>query len=129
MYECIANAKEIVKDGEIDSAKMISHLDQTLKDPVWLPIVKKAAVGCLESTTTKAAEIKKLFTSTPFNIKPEECNINTMAFIECTKTAAFVACPKNLWNDSKRCNDVKNFVLRCNNDIENIQLLVSSLSK
>ena len=129
MYECIVNTEEIIKDNVIDADKMTTHLDKTVKDPIWLPIIKKATIGCLESTTTKAEEIKKLFTSAPFNIKPEECNIKIMAFVECTKTATFVACPKSLWTDSKRCNEVKSFVLKCNNNIENIQLLVNSLAK
>lgn len=121
----MVKAHNLTDGVEIVQEKMLSYFDSAVADQMWKPIIKKATEDCFSSTNNKIEDLKKIFAAAPYNIKPEECNIKIMAFVECHMTNSFVACPEPFWNDNKRCTAAKSLLTKCNSNIENVSFFYS----
>ena len=119
MYECIVKSKGITNGDAIDLEKTNAYLDKSVQDRVWLPIMKQRAAECHAKTTSKLEVLKKSFAAV-WNTKPEDCNVAIMSFFECVGNELFVSCPATSWKNSKGCNDLKQSILKCNGNVENV---------
>ena len=118
MYECILKSKDIMVDNTVNQKQAELFLDKSITDPVWLPILKKVTTDCLTKTAPIIKEVEKFFSLTL--TKPVDCNFKVLAFIECFKSEEFAACPPTSWKNSKECNAIKESVVKCNANAENV---------
>lgn len=114
---------------QMDQKKTLAYLDEAVVDPIWNPMMKMAAVDCLSKTSIKLKELQKLYLDLPNNNHPEECHVGILAFVECHMAEIYANCPVSTWIDSTNCNAVKEAVVKCNSNIENvISLYVSKIA-
>ena len=104
----------------MDQTKTLAYLDTSIKDPIWNPVLKKAAVDCLTKVSGKLNILEKLYLALPNNKSPEECHVGILAFVECHMAEIYASCPPSAWTNTKNCNEVKDVVAKCNKNIENI---------
>lgn len=50
-----------------------------------------------------------------------------MAFVECFMNEEYAACPPTSWKNSQECNDIKESIVKCNRNAENV--IMSYLSR
>lgn len=119
MYECIVKYEDVTTKDAVDLDKINAYLDKSVPDRDWLPIMKQTASECLTKTTSKLEDLKKSFAAV-WNSKPEDCNVAIMSFVECLGTETLVNCPAKSWKNSKGCNELKQSILKCNGNVENL---------
>lgn len=113
-------------DNKINEKLADLYLEKGILDPVWLPILKKVTSDCLAKTAPVIKEVEKFF-SVVAAIKPVDCNFGVLAFIECFKNEKYATCPPTSWKNSKDCNAIKESVVKCNANPENV--IMSYLGK
>lgn len=109
----------VLNGGVIDLGKLMSYVDQTITNPAWNPVVKKVFNDCHTRTAGKTEDLKRLLTLPGF-VRPEDCNVGLMAFIECGMNEIDVACPAQFEKKSKECLSTKEALIKCNSNIENV---------
>lgn len=73
--EGIFKELKLVKDNGLDKDALVKHIDGTIKDDNWKPVMKTAAEQCYKEITAKNDDIVKEMEAAPFNIKKEQCNV------------------------------------------------------
>lgn len=73
--EGIFKELKLVKDNSLDKDGLLKHIDDTIKDEKWKPVMKAAAEECNKEITAKKDDIAKEMEAAPFNIKKEQCNV------------------------------------------------------
>lgn len=73
--EGIFKELKLVKDNCVDKDAMAKHIDDTVKEENWKPIMKASAEQCHKEITAKKDDIVKEMEAAPFNIKKEQCNV------------------------------------------------------
>lgn len=116
---------EFMTENSIDTLKLSAYFDESGVDPIWLQIIKKTSSYCLETTVSNIDDIKEAFLDALDN-KLEKCDVGIMAYIECHMIEMYAACPANSWKNTKECNTLKDSVVKCNENIENVVLLYLS---
>lgn len=80
---------KLVKDNNVDKDAMLKHLETSVKEAVWKPIMKAAAEECMKEVAAKKDEIVKELEKAPFNIKADQCNVIFMSMVTCIHLEAF----------------------------------------
>lgn len=89
MTEEIFKEMKLVKDNNVDKDALLKHLETSVKDAIWKPVMKSAAEECFKEVAAKKAEIVKELEKAPFNIKADQCNSIFMSMITCMHLEAF----------------------------------------
>lgn len=67
----------------------MKHLESSVKDPIWKPILKVAIENCMKDVVIKREEIVKDLEKAPFNIKTDQCNSIFLAMFSCIQLETF----------------------------------------
>lgn len=67
----------------------MKHLESSVKDPIWKPILKVAIENCMKDVVIKKDEIVKELEKAPFNIKTDQCNSIFLAMFSCIQLESF----------------------------------------
>lgn len=79
----------MAKDSVIDKDALLKHIDDSMKEPFWKPVMKAAAEKCVKEITEKKDEIIKEMENAPFNVKKDQCNVTFMSLITCIHIESF----------------------------------------
>ena len=114
-------ANNMLNGEDADEAKVVAYFEKSSADASFKPVLKQAVSDCFASVTSKMSEITKLVGATPFNIKPDQCNIKNWALTFCSIVLSVSNCPKPMSKDDQKCNDQRAYVKKCFNNLDNVQ--------
>lgn len=110
---------DALTEGSVDLSKFLRYVDQQFAGTVWIPIIKKSSTDCYARVSGKTEDFRKLLMLPGF-VRPEDCNIGLMAFLECTLNEIDTACPASFELNTVECKSAKEALIKCNSNIENV---------
>ena len=129
MNHCLLKSSDMLDGDNVDEAKAVAYFEKSSADPSFKPVIKQAIGDCFATVGGKMDEIMKMVEVAPFNIKPDQCNIKNWAITFCSTLLTFTNCPKNMSKDDQKCNDLRAYVKKCMNNIDNVQNWFTKMSR
>lgn len=96
---------KLVKDNNVDKDAFLKHLETSVKEAMWKPVMKAAGEECIKEVVAKKDEIVKELEKAPFNIKADQCNVVFMSMVTCIHLEAFEV----KWESEEIANRFFNF--------------------
>jgi len=80
----------MIKDGEIDEAVVMDHIDSYISDPGWKTTFKKVFQQCQHNITEEWPKIEKELAKPPCLINKQVCDGRFMEIVSCMDILLFI---------------------------------------
>ncbi|XP_055687194.1 general odorant-binding protein 67-like [Lutzomyia longipalpis] len=105
--ECLMNKTQIIVNGHIDKNILHEKLLEKIRNGWWRSMLPEFIDTCMQA-------VGKDEEMAGYNPK-SACKADALFMIDCIYLKLFGNCPEEIWKDTKKCQNLRDYIIKCTN--------------